>query len=74
MTVREKLEIIEAESGYVINSLILKSYDDYGGTWKWLQKSVQGFGYRREIFLAFEGSGDIMDKTILDEIEILPAR
>lgn len=73
MLVSELVSSYKAESGYVTNSLIEKSHDDYGVTYKWLFKRDDTIAYRREMFIAAEGAGDPMDRTVIMNIEVIPA-
>lgn len=55
---------------YVPNSLIVKSYDDNGATYKWLEKINDELAERHERFFAFEAgqsSTALVDRTILTE-------
>jgi len=79
MLVSEILNGIKLEEGYVTNSLVLKSYDTLGGTYKYLVKlsSIHELSaYRKEIFIAANGiEGDgFVDRTVITYIEVKEAR
>ena len=69
MTVQDILDIYINEDNYIPNSLLNKSYDDYGCTYKWLCKQ-DNTAFRREIFIATEGTGTLEDRTVITYIEI----
>ena len=75
MLVSELLNNIKEIKDYVTNSLHLKSFDDYGCVYKWLVKH-DGYATRKEMFIALnseESELDILDKTVVDNIEVYPA-
>ncbi len=74
MIVSELLATITADANYVANSLVLKSFDDVGATYKWLFRNPTGTAaYRREIFIATSGASDLEARTVVDNIEVIPA-
>lgn len=74
MLVSELLTTIAAEEGYTTGSLILKSSNDAGCTYKWLTKRPDGkSSFRRELFIATSGTGDIETRTVVDSIEVIGA-
>jgi len=76
MTVQDVLDLYIAEDNYVENSMINKSSNDEGCTYKWLFKNTSGSGFRREIFISIEEavSGETLeDRTVISYIEIFPA-
>ena len=79
MLVSEILNGIKLEEGYVTNSLVLKSYDTLGGTYKYLVKlsSIhESSAYRKEVFIAANGTeGDsFVNRTVITYIEVKEAR
>ena len=77
MIVKDKLDEIKAEEGYISGSLIVKSSDDNGVTYKWLCRynTNNNFAYRREIFINTTTTEEnIEDRTIGLSIEINPAK
>jgi len=77
MTISELLISIEESSNYVNHSLQLKSSDNYGCVYKYLIKLIDGSATRKEIFIELnteESELDLANKTVIDKIEIYPAR
>lgn len=75
MKVSELLNEIAQHSDYVVNSLHLKSSDNLGCTYKWLVKGGN-LATRKEIFIALnleESALDLLDKMVIDYIEVYPA-
>ncbi len=77
MTVSELLSNIKNQQYYFPGSLILKSSDEQGAVYKWLEKA-NGTAYRKEIFIELnpdeEESGITLEnKTVVSYIEIVPA-
>ena len=70
MTVKNVIDSYKADTNYVINSMILKSYDDYGCTYKWLCTNDTNIAFRREVFIATEGTGTLEDRTVLKYVDI----
>jgi len=73
-TIGQRMAEIEASPGYVINSIIIKSQDRRGCAIKWLVMT-DDVANRRERFFAFSEneSGSIEDKTIIFEVDVVPA-
>jgi hypothetical protein len=75
MLVSELLNTLKAESGYVTNSMILKSSDSVGATYVWLYKRNDIIGYRREIFVGTSGTDEVVEnRTVVTSIEVVPAQ
>ena len=77
MIVKDKLDEIKAETGYITGSLLLKSADDSGVTYKWLFQYIidKPFAIRREIFMNTTTTEEnIEDRTIALAIEVNPAK
>ena len=79
MIISEWIDIIQANYKYVHNSLFLKSEDAYGCVYKWLEKqeisgNVQS--YRKEMFIELDETetGELLTKTIINTIEVIPAQ
>lgn len=75
MLVSEKLTALKAEPDYVANSMILKSSNSEGCTYKWLSLNPSGtFAVRREIFISTSTTEETVEsRTIISSIEISPA-
>jgi len=74
MTVQEALDTFTCETNYVTNSIISKSYDDNGCTYKWLHKNKDSSAFRREVFIATTGTGAVLGRTVIEFVEIGEAR
>ena len=74
MTVQDVLDIYEAEENYVVQSIINKSYEDLGCTYKWLCKNTGGGAFRREIFISTTGTGTLVERTVIEYTEISEAK
>lgn len=73
MTVQEVLDIFQSEDTYVGKSMVNKSYDDNGCTYKWLAK--QGTkAFRREVFICTTGTGELTGRTAVEYVEINEAK
>jgi hypothetical protein len=76
MKVSEYLNIIKNKETYINNSLQLKSYDNYGCIYKWLEKINDSYSIRREIFIELNENEILLNlenKTVVSYIEVLPA-
>jgi hypothetical protein len=73
MLVSELLTNFKAESGYVVNSMILKSSDSIGATYKWLIEYKTGLAVRKEIFIATESGDVVEDRVVIKYVDIAPA-
>ena len=75
MTVQDVLDDYMAEDRYVGSSMINKSYNDYGCTYKWLFRKKLGVAdaFRREIFISTTGTGDVPGRTVVEHVEIMEA-
>jgi len=77
MTISELLISIKESSNYVNHSLILKSSDNYGCVYKYLIKVIDGSATRKEIFIELnteELELDLINKTVVNKIEVYPAK
>lgn len=74
MTVQEVLDIYTADDLYVENSMVNKSYDDTGCVFVFLWHNRGNTAYRRELFIATTGTGDLEDRTATNYVEINEAR
>jgi len=75
MIVTEFLNIISSDDAYVHSSLYLKSSNDNGCVYKYLIKS-RDMGIRKEIFIELnpeENELDLLEKTVINSIEVYPA-
>jgi len=74
--ISDKITDIKAESGYVTNSLYLKSSNSSGAVYKYLIKD-NGTASRREVFFELdpdEDDGtDHIDRTVTDDVPVEPA-
>jgi phage-related protein len=76
MKISEYLNNIKDKSNYVHNSLFLKSLDEYGCVYKYLIRLVDDSANRKEIFIELdetESELDLLDKTVINAIEVYPA-
>jgi hypothetical protein len=76
MKVSEYLAIIQENNTYMNNSLYLKSADNYGCVYKYLIKRIDNSASRKEIFIELneeESELDLLDKTVVNYIEVYPA-
>jgi len=76
MTIQEFITQIANDGDYVNHSLVLKSYDDYGCVYKWLQK-CNNLAIRKEIFIELdieEVELELLNKTVIASIEVNPAK
>lgn len=80
MTLNELLNDIKNQEFYILHSLVLKSFDDYGCIYKYLRKNRNILQANRvELFIALDiteiGSGlDLLDRTVIMNIEVDPAK
>jgi len=74
MTVKDILDSYKAGTNYVVNSMIVKSYDDYGCTYKWLCINNSKIAFRKQIFIATTGTETLEDRTVLVYVDIGEAR
>jgi len=82
MTVQDLLNLILARTTYITQSLILKSVDDYGVTYKWLEGTIScemcsGSSMRYEMFVATDYADkdkDITERTTIVSTEVYPAK
>lgn len=75
MTVGTLLNNIKNSADYFINSLLLKSSDNYGCTYKWLVKG-KTLATRKEIFIALdpeESELELEQKTVIESTEVYPS-
>lgn len=75
MTIFQFLETIKDYDDYVPGSLYLKSYDNYGCVYKWLEKGIL-YGRRRKIFIELDPNEhelELVNKTYINSIEVFPA-
>ena len=73
MTVAELVASLETTDGYVTNSMLLKSFDDRGATYKYLFEYKTDLAIRKEIFIATTGTGDLDDRTVTKWVYIYPS-
>lgn len=75
MIISELLDQIKNNPDYVINSLYLKSSDNYGCTYKWLTNG-SNLATRKQIFIATdieESELELVNKTVIKWVEVYPA-
>lgn len=71
MIVSDVLNGIKADTNYVINSLIVKSFNDDGCTFKWLTATTGNSAIRKEIFIATSNvTENLEDRTVITAVEI----
>jgi len=73
MTVSDMLDNLKEETQYVVNSMILKSYDDNGCTYKYLSEYKTDHAVRKEVFMATTGTGDLEGRTVTEWVYVYPA-
>ena len=74
MTVNDVVTIIKAETNYVANSLVLKSYDETGCTYKFLGMVNATYAKRRQFFIATSTTEqNITTRTVTAYVEVVPA-
>jgi len=74
MTIKELLDEFREQDNYVENSMINKSFDDKGCTFKWLVKT-NNKGFRREIFISTSNITDnLEDRTVSTYLEVTDPR
>jgi len=78
MTVAEFITAVESNPLYVNHSVYLKSADEYGCVYKWLEKLYVGKvlkSIRREWFIELNDAetGELTAKTVVSSIEVTPA-
>lgn len=74
MLVSDILTAVKARVGYVTNSLVVKSYDDLGCTYKWLLR-CGSFAKRHELFIATSTTEDAIEtRTAIDSVDVEPAK
>lgn len=76
MTVQDVLDIFTAETNYVANSMISKSFDDKGCVFVWLchNHDTNSSAFRREIFIATSTTGDLFGRTVIEYVEVAEPR
>ena len=73
MTIQDVLDLYEAEENYVGNSMINKSFDDNGATYKWLSLNDNG-AFRREVFMCTSTTGTLEERVVDKYVEINDAQ
>ena len=78
MTVQEYITAVAATDNYVHNSIMLKSSDSNGCVYKWLETMAIGKeikSFRKEVFIELNPAetGELLSKTVVNSIEVLPA-
>jgi len=74
MTVQDVLDLYMAEENYVEGSIINKSFDDEGCTYKWLSSNSAKTAFRREVFIHTSTTGTLEDRTVVNYREIADAK
>jgi len=71
MIVQEVIDIFKAETNYVGKSMINKSFNDEGCTFKWLAKNGIS-ALRREVFIStvVDPEVDLLNRTVIEYVEI----
>ena len=73
MIVSQVLATYTGEANYMVNSMILKSSNDTGCTYKWLFKHNSAMAKRREVFIATSTTEDTVEsRTVVTSIEVVP--
>lgn len=75
MIIKEYLNSIESNPNYIVGSLYLKSWDNTGCVYKWLEKNSIG-SFRKQVFITLnpeESDIELINKTFIDSIDIFPA-
>ena len=74
MLVSDVLTTLKSESTYVANSMVLKSADNLGCTYKCLGMVNVTYAKRREWFLATSTTeDDVTTRTVTSYVEVVPA-
>lgn len=76
MKMTEFINNITSQSTFISGSLLLKSADNLGCTYKWLE-GIGTVATRRQVFIAFnpeESELPLLDKTVVNSIEVYPAK
>ena len=75
MNVQNILDTYTPEESYVINSMIIKSFDNLGCTYKWLCRSPNNTAFRREVFIATNTYEETIEsRTVITSIEVTPGQ
>jgi len=82
MTVQDVLNIITARITYIPQSILLKSSDESGATYKWLEGIVAwelcaGTSLRCELFVATDYADkdkEVAERTVIVYTEVFPAK
>lgn len=69
MIVSDVLNFYKSETTYIPNSMIIKSFDDYGAIFKWLSQGNFSV-MRREVFIATSGLETLENRTVITYVEI----
>jgi len=77
-TLQDEMDTIEGGTDYVPNSLIIKSFDNNGLTFKWLESNVSGTADRKQKFIELDESEattiiKLLDRTAVSSIMISEA-
>ena len=70
MTVQDVLDLYEAEENYIPHSMIIKSFDDVGCTYKLLIRNKGISAMRKEIFMATTTTGTLEERLVETYVEI----
>jgi len=73
MIVQDVIDVYTAEGNYISNSMVKKSSDNLGCTFKWICR-MGNTAFRREVFIATSTTeDDVTQRTVTEHIEVLPA-
>ena len=79
MTVQDILNLYMTDDNYIVNSMIVKSSNSIGCTYKWLYSSpccnnteIKN-AFRRELYIATEPGEILEERTVITSVEVFPA-
>ena len=70
MIVQNILDIYKAEENYIINSMIVRSYDEIGCVFQWLSKNNNNLAAIRKVFIGTTGTEILEERNAIIYIEI----
>jgi hypothetical protein len=74
MLVSDVLTTLKSDANYVANSMVLKSSDNLGCTYKYLGMVNATYAKRREWFISTSTTeDDVTTRTVIGSVEVVPA-
>ena len=70
MIVQNILDIYKAEENYIINSMIVRSYDETGCVFQWLSKNNNNLAAIRKVFIGTTGTEILEERNAIIYVEI----